>query len=233
MTSTQNLLHAVEGAKKVEELKDKFFYQELVAGYQFFGRSPLDPPVDPNSLEEKVRSLAYCVCIALPVESMDPMKSDSYHENLDWCVRNLKDRIDKGIAYQDKHPAQDVHPLNLTTGDGKAALHRAVEGAAAETLRLLLTHRAERTKPNLNVKNAQGLTPFGLLLRGGLDTLKKLACFWTLVNHMLAHNHCDQSCPIPLYSLREMKTDPTKFASFQVSVARQNAKRIKEESQAR
>ena len=33
--------------------------------------------------------------------------------------------------------------------------------------------------------------------------------------------------------LREMKADPTKFASFQASVARQNAKRFKEESEAR
>ncbi len=218
---------------QVQDLVDQAFYQQLVAGYQFFGRSPWDPPVDPNSLEERVRSLAYCVCIAVPVESRDPMKDDSYHENLDWCFRNIKDRIEKGIEYQDKHPTQDVHPLNLTTGDGQTAFHRAVAGAAAETLRLLLAHRAERTKPNLNVKNAEGLTPFGLLLRGGLDTPKKLACFWTLVNHMLAHNNCDQSCPIPLYALREMKTDPTKFASFQASVARQNAKRFKEESEAR
>ena len=233
MPSTKKKKNKTSTDAQVDDLKNQLFYQEVVAGYHFFGRSPLDQPVDPNSLEEKVRSLAYYVCIALPVESRDPTQDRSYHESLDWCFRNIKDCIEKGIEYQDKHPVQDVHPLNLATGDGKCALHRAVEGEAPETLRLLLTHRAERTKPDLSVKNAEDITPFGLLMRRGLETPKKLACFWILVNYMLAHNHCDNSCPIPLYAFREMKNDPAQFASFKASAARLKAKYVKEASEAR
>ena len=210
--------------KEKADLEEEIALLPIRMGYEFFGRTPLDPPVDPNSIEERLRSLSYWVCCSACAEMKAPESGPNYRGNLDWCLMHVKNRIEVGLAYQDEHPEQLVHPINLSTPDDKTPLHRAVEEGANETLQVLLTHRAERTQPNTNVKS-NGLTPLGLLLRTDLDSAKRLACFWTLVNHMLAHNVCDASCPIPLSEFRKMKADGDKFASFRKMAARQNAKR--------
>ena len=206
----------------VHSIKDELAVKLIAAGEQFFGRSPLDPTPDKNSLEERLRLLTYWVCCGVEAENADPTAGPNYRGNLDWVFAHIHHWIAMGSDYQRSHPEQKVHPLNLVTPDDKTAFHRAVEGAANETLQLLLVHQKTLTKPNLNVK-AKGITPLGRLLRLGLDTPKRVACFWVLINHMLEHSAQDESCPIPLFAFQLMKDDPAKFASFQATVARKKA----------
>ncbi len=206
-------------AEMAQNLKNELLVKQLWAGEHFFGRSGWqggEPLGQPDTADEYARCISYWVCCAVTTENA--ATGPNYRNNLDWTITHLKSRIDWGIKYMDEHPEQQVSPLNLVTPDDNTVFHRAVRGAAAETLRLLLTHRAERTVPNINVV-AKGATALGLLLRLGLDTPKRVACFWVLIDHMLAHNTCDNSYPIPLWAFREMKTDPAKFASFQAKVA--------------
>ena len=208
-----------------QNLKNEFRVKQIWAGEHFFGRSGWQagqPLGEPDIADEYTRMISYWVCCAVTTESEDPEGGPHYRNNLDWTLTHLKSRIEWGIKYMDKHPEEGVSPLNLVTPDDNTVFHRAVKGAAAETLQLLLTHRAERTMPDLNVK-AKDMTALGLLLRLGLDTPKQVACFWVLINHMLAHNVCDDSCPIPLFAFRAMKQDPAKFASFRETVARKSA----------
>lgn len=208
-----------------QNLKNELRVKQVWAGEHFFGRSGWQtgqPLGEPDTADEYTRCISYWVCCAVTTESADPAAGPHYRNNLDWTLTHLKSRIEWGIKYMDKHPEQQVSPLNLVTPDDNTVFHRAIKGAAAETLLLLLTHRAERTMPDLNIK-AKDMTALGLLLRIGLDTPKQIACFWVLINHMLAHNVCDDSCPIPLFAFREMKENPTKFASFRETVARKSA----------
>ena len=208
-----------------QNLKNDLRVKQIWAGEHFFGRSGWQagqPLGEPDTADEYTRCISYWVCCAVTTESADPKAGPYYRNNLEWTLTHLKDRINSGIKYMDKHPEQLRSPLNLVTPDDNTVFHRAVKGAAPETLQLLLTHRAERTMPNLNVK-AKGITALGLLLRIGLDTDKQVACFWVLINHMLTHNYCDDSCPIPLFAFREMKQNPAKFASFRETVARKSA----------
>jgi len=205
----------------VQNLKNELLVKQLWAGEHFFGRSgwEVGSPT-PDTTEERTRRISYWTCCA--VTSENAANGPNYRGNLDWVHMHLKDRIENGVKFMDEHPEQPASPLNLRTPDDNTVFHRAVRGAAAETLHILLTHRAERTMPDINAK-AMDMTALGLLLRLGLDTPKQVACFWVLINHMLAHNACDDSCPIPLFAFREMKADPAKFASFRKTVARRSA----------
>lgn len=206
----------------VHSIKDELASKLIAAGEKTFGRSALDPPPNPNSLQERLRRLTYWVCCGVQAENADPTAGPHYRANLNWVFSHIHHWIAMGSDYQKRHPEQKVHPLNLLTPDGKTAFHRAVEGAANETLQLLLVHQKTLTKPNLNVKE-KGITPLGLLLRLGLDTPKRVACFWVLINHMLDHRTQDESCPLPLFAFQRMKDDPAQFASFQATVARKKA----------
>jgi len=206
-----------------QTLKNELTLKQIWAGERFFGRSGWDvgnPLGEPDTAEERTRCISYWVCCAVTSESA--ANGPNYSNNLNWVHVHLKNHIENGIKFMDEHPEQPCSPLNMATPDDNTVFHRAVKGAAAETLQLLLTHRAERTVPNLNVK-AKDMTALGLLLRIGLDTPKQVACFWVLINHMLVHNLCDDSCPIPLFAFREMKEHPSKFASFRETVARKSA----------
>lgn len=207
----------------VQNLKNEVFVKQLWAGEELFGLSGWDAgQKQPDSPQERSRRITYWACCAHTSENAPD--GPNHRGNLDWIHMHLKDRMENANKYMDAHPEQRVHPLNLVAPepDGRSVFHRAVAAAAPETLRLLLTHHAERTKPDINVKT-KDVTPFGLLLRLGLDTPKQLECFWVLVDHMLAHNVCDSSCPIPLFAFRAMKDDPARFASFRETAARKSA----------
>lgn len=203
-------------------IKDELASKLIAAGEKAFGRTFLDPPLNPNSVQERLRRLTYWVCCGVEAENANPTVGPHYRGNLNWVFSHIQHWIAMGSDYQKHHPEQKVHPLNLLTPDGKTAFHRAVEGAANETLQILLVHQKKLTKPNLNVKS-KGITPLGLLLRLGLDTPKRVACFWVLVNHMLDHSTQDESCPLPLFAFQRMKDDPVQFAAFQATVARKKA----------
>jgi hypothetical protein len=207
----------------VQNLKNELFVKQIWAGEHMFGLSGWQcGQPQPDSPHERFRRITYWVCCAHTTENAPD--GPNYRTNLDWMHMHLKDRIENANKYMDAHPEHRVHPLNLLAPapDNRSVFHRAVEAAAPETLQLLLTHHAERTQPDINVKT-KDMTPFGLLLRLGLDTPKQVACFWVLVEHMLARNVCDNSCPIPLFAFRAMKDDPAKFASFRETVARKSA----------
>ena len=132
-------------------------------------------------------------------QAMDAER-DGHFEKLHKAHEKLRALISKEVKL-----GADTFSVNKAGAFSVTPLHSASGGGCEKTLKLLLTHEAETTKPDINALNCFNQTPMMRLVKysGWTDRGKKCAAH--LVDFMKETGVSDATIPFDVATLAEMK----------------------------
>ena len=143
------------------------------------------------------------LCVAAEARNFD---RDTVTKAITALTRKIEEAVDP-----DDPDAE--HPINVRdeSVNRQTPLHLAARGGAPQTLRVLLTHCRELTRPDINIEHLFGHTPLRALMAMGLKDPKRAECFWLLVDYMKLTATPDRTCPVPLEEMLAMRDDTIKW----------------------
>lgn len=126
------------------------------------------------------------------------------------AITELTRKIEEAV---DPDDPDAEHPINVRdeSATRQTPLHLAARYGAPQTLRVLLTHCRELTRPDINIEHLFGHTPLRALMAAGLKDPKRAECFWLLVDYMKLTATTDRTCPVPLEEMLAMRDDTIKW----------------------